>query len=104
GKIETNEEITRDDPIIKNIYETNEFIQNIVLERMREGHERGLITVDQPALETMLTAWFGICGIIEIASRKKDYLVYRTSKSRDQFLDLAFKLVSRIFAIHPPDA
>ena len=96
GRIHVTDEDFANDPVLKSIYKSGEATNEIMLGKIQKGIDDGTIAKDTNQIESMMILWFSICGIIEKASLKTEYITYRLHKSREELMQYGFRLLFRM--------
>lgn len=95
GAIPVSGKIFEDDATLRDIYRIGEEIHDIVLARLEQGKKEGFIKRPDLGVSAVLALWFSLCGMIEAASAKEEYIRLRTGFERDQFLEEGAQLLLR---------
>lgn len=80
-------------PVLHEIYQKGEEINQLITEYMIRGMKRKEIRNDIDPLSTTFILWAGICGIISMASKKEAYITMGMCESRENFLKQGFELL-----------
>lgn len=91
GKIYLNDECLVKEKVLEDIYTIGEEINDIILARTCKAVDTGEVKPLYKNLDAVLVIWIMLIGIVEKTSLKTEYIVHRIGKSREEFMNDAFK-------------
>lgn len=80
-------------PEEKETFSIGEQINDLLIDFLKEGMERGEIRTDIEVLPTIFSFWGMLSGLIQIATNKELYIEQRMEKSKKEFLDYGFDMI-----------
>lgn len=95
GGIDVSDDAFASDPILLEIYDAGERLNDIILAKLRQGEEEKLLRPGQADMDTLFVLWASICGIIVTTSEKRHYVSYRMAASRESIMNHGFQLLLR---------
>lgn len=93
GEIKVSDEYLEKMPILKDILEVGEEINDIIINFLKRGIEENVVRDDIELLPTVFSVWSSICGNIIVSYRKEEYIKKVMKKTRREFLDSSFNLI-----------
>ena len=93
GKISVDTKDFEELPVLKDIYDTGEETNELVISFFNRAVSQGVIKEDIPLLPTVFFFWSGICSLISISANKEDYLKQRIQMNREEFLHYGFEML-----------
>lgn len=93
--IASDEESRKNTPILEDIYQIGETLNNDVDVIIQRGIEQGVLQeqIELPSPAMGLIQWAALSGIVSLANKKQDYIMQRTGMSRSQFLQAGFQMM-----------
>ncbi len=98
GKINVDFESSQALPAEREIYETGEGINALLVHFIEEGIQAGDFQRDIPVLETVFLFWGSLSGLVQLAASKEAYFKKAIGCSREQFLEFGFDRLYRMIA------
>jgi len=95
GRIDVSDDALVSDPILLEIYDAGERLNDIMLAKLRQGEDEKLLRPGQADMDTLFVLWASICGIIVTTSEKRHYVSYRMAASRESIMNHGFQLLLR---------
>jgi len=93
GRIGVSEKNFEEQPILFEVYQVGEEINEVITAFFKNGKEDGYYREDLEPLTTMFALWASICGIILMASRKESYLSEKVNIKKKEFLNYSFHML-----------
>ena len=75
------------------IYQIGEKINMAIKSFLDEGINNGEIRFDIKTIPTIISFWAMLSGLIQMASKKKEYIIKELKMSKKEFLDYGFNLL-----------
>lgn len=97
GKISVDQEKFVELPILKDIYEMGEKINDMIRDFLIRAKNDGFVDDAIDSNQITFVVWASICGIISIASNKANYMEDHLGLSRNEFLKNGFNMILRTF-------
>lgn len=95
GEISVDIDRPGDGPLLREIFDTGERINEQVTRFLAEGVRAGVFRDDLQILQTVFFFWASLSGVIRISSRKKCYIARQMGQSQDAFLQQCFDTLLR---------
>ncbi|HEX3021325.1 MAG TPA: TetR/AcrR family transcriptional regulator [Lachnospiraceae bacterium] len=95
GEIGFSKELIESNAVLAQIYQTGEEINKIILELISLGVKSKIIRPDIEQLPTVFFLWSSLSGIIQMASRKREYFEIRLGMDRSTYLRNCFDTLYR---------
>lgn len=93
GEIEVSDGSIEKMPVLKDIYNVGEEINNCIIKFLKEGIDENIVREDIELLPTVFSIWADICGNIIMSYKKEEYISKVMKKTRKEFLDYSFNLI-----------
>lgn len=77
------------------IYQIGEKINMVIKSFLDEGINNGEIRFDIKTIPTIISFWAMLSGLIQMASKKEEYIVKELKMSKEEFLDYGFNILYR---------
>lgn len=77
------------------IYQIGEKINMVIKSFLDEGINKGEIRFDIKTIPTIISFWAMLSGLIQMASKKEEYIVKELKMSKEEFLDYGFNILYR---------
>lgn len=77
------------------IYQIGEKINMVIKSFLDEGINKGEIRFDIKTIPTIISFWAMLSGLIQMASKKEEYIVKELKMSKKEFLDYGFNILYR---------
>lgn len=91
GKISVNQDDFETQPVLRDIFNVGEEINQNISELIQRGITDKYLRDDIELLPTLFMIWASIYGIILIASQKEEYLLEKQNIRKEDFLNYSFE-------------
>lgn len=86
-------DLNLDDPILKEIYDVGEEINQVIAEVLQKGIAEKILSPKMNIPETILLIWSASSGIIAMSNEKAAYIQQATGKSKKEIQHAGFQLL-----------
>lgn len=97
GKISVEQEKINELPVLQEIYDIGEDINEKIREFILRAKNDGFIEETMDSNQITFVVWASICSIISISSNKEDYMKRQMGLTRGEFLKNGFSMILRTF-------
>ena len=85
-------------PEEKETFQVGEKINEIMQDFLLSGIEKGDLRSDLDPILTILSFWGMLSGLVQLADTKQEYIKGRLDRSKKEFIDYGFRMLSRSVA------
>ena len=93
--IRIDERYRKENPVLEEIYQVGEGINDKIAEVLQNGIQQNLLRDDIDCLPAGFFFWAAISGVIQIATNKAEYIADRMKMSPQDYLDFSFTILFR---------
>lgn len=86
-------------PVLEEIYQTGEEINQVILSVLQAGVQEGCFIPTANQAQTVLFLWSSLSSLVEMAGNKETYLELRTGLDKEAFLEYSFSMLLRTISI-----
>lgn len=93
GNISIDEEDLKENPILRQIYDVGEEINDAMISLFQKGIEENVLRGDISIMPAVFTIWASLGNLITIAYEKEAYILQRMNMKREEFLRYGFGML-----------